>query len=196
MHAANDSDGTGPTFAPDDTDTILVALAFTDRNLGLRIRSMMSHIADVEVVDLDDADVVLTDNAHARSGPHLVLQDRASMDATPNGIDRQAGPDVLEAAIRLVAHGYRITAPRVERISSSISGLDDTTHDPSEPLTAREQQVLEKLAAGASNKMIARDLQISLATAKFHVGSLLAKLGARNRTDAVTIGLKLGILLL
>jgi DNA-binding NarL/FixJ family response regulator len=62
-------------------------------------------------------------------------------------------------------------------------------------LTTREQQVLEKLAAGA-NKMIARDLHMSLATAKFHVGSLLAKLGARNRTDAVAIGLKLGILLL
>ena len=63
-------------------------------------------------------------------------------------------------------------------------------------MTARELQVLEKLSAGASNKMIARDLHISLATTKFHVGSLLAKLDARNRTDAVAIGLKLGILLL
>ncbi len=44
--------------------------------------------------------------------------------------------------------------------------------------------------------MIARDLNISVATAKFHVGSLLTKLGARNRTDAVAIGLKLGLLLL
>jgi DNA-binding NarL/FixJ family response regulator len=63
-------------------------------------------------------------------------------------------------------------------------------------LTARELEVLETLATGASNKMIARDLRISLSTTKFHVGSLLAKLGAHNRTDAVAIGLKLGILLL
>ena len=118
------------------------------------------------------------------------------MEAAANAVDKHAGKDVLEAAICLVAHGYRITAPRGERSRYSVSGFDDTAPEAYEPLTTREQQVLEKLAAGASNKMIARDLHISLATAKFHVGSLLAKLGARNRTDAVAIGLKLGILLL
>jgi DNA-binding NarL/FixJ family response regulator len=44
--------------------------------------------------------------------------------------------------------------------------------------------------------MIARDLNTSPATAKFHVSSLLTKLGARNRTDAVAIGLKFGLLIL
>ena len=196
MHAADDSDGEEPTFVSDNTETILVGLAFSDRNLGLRVRSMISQMAAVEVVDIDDADVILTDVANAHTGPHLILQDRGSMDATANAVDKHAGKDVLEAAICLVAHGYRITAPRVERSRYSVSGFDDTAPEAVEPLTTREQQVLEKLAAGASNKMIARDLHISLATAKFHVGSLLAKLGARNRTDAVAIGLKLGILLL
>jgi DNA-binding CsgD family transcriptional regulator len=195
MHAADDSDGAEPTFASDNTETILVGLAFSDRNLGLRVRSMISQIAEVEVVDIDDADLILTDVANAHTGPHLILQDRGSMDATANAVDKHAGKDVLEAAICLVAHGYRITAPRVERSRYSISGFGDTAPEAGEPLTTREQQVLEKLAAGA-NKMIARDLHMSLATAKFHVGSLLAKLGARNRTDAVAIGLKLGILLL
>ena len=60
----------------------------------------------------------------------------------------------------------------------------------------RKRQVLEKLAAGASNRMIARDLEISHATAKFHVSSLLTKLGAHNRTDAVAIGLELGLFFL
>jgi DNA-binding NarL/FixJ family response regulator len=153
-------------------------------------------MAAVEVVDVDDADVILTDVANAYTGLHLILQDGGSMDATANAVDKHAGKDVLQAAICLVAHGYRITAPRVERARYAVSGFDDTATEAVEPLTTREQQVLEKLAAGASNKMIARDLHISLATAKFHVGSLLAKLGARNRTDAVAIGLKLGILLL
>jgi DNA-binding CsgD family transcriptional regulator len=196
MHAADDSDGAEPTFVSDNTETILVGLAFSDRNLGLRVRSMISQMAAVEVVDIDDADVILTDVANAHTGPHLILQDRGSMDATANAVDKHAGKDVLEAAICLVARGYRITAPRVERARYSVSGFDDTVPEAVEPLTTREQQVLERLAAGASNKMIARDLRISLATAKFHVGSLLAKLGARNRTDAVAIGLKLGILLL
>jgi ATP/maltotriose-dependent transcriptional regulator MalT len=196
MHAADDSDGAEPTFVSDKTETILVGLAFSDRNLGLRVRSMISQMAAVEVVDIDAADVILTDVANAHTGLHLILQDGGSMDATANAVDKHAGKDVLEAAICLVAHGYRITAPRVERSRYSVSGFDDTAPAAVEPLTTREQQVLEKLAAGASNKMIARDLHISLATAKFHVGSLLAKLGARNRTDAVAIGLKLGILLL
>jgi DNA-binding CsgD family transcriptional regulator len=196
MHAADDSDGAEPTFVSDNTETILVGLAFSDRNLGLRVRSMISQMAAVEVVDVDDADVILTDVANAHTGLHLILQDGGSMDATANAVDKHAGKDVLQAAICLVAHGYRITAPRVERARYSVSGFDDTATEAVEPLTTREQQVLEKLAAGASNKMIARDLHISLATAKFHVGSLLAKLGARNRTDAVAIGLKLGILLL
>lgn len=118
------------------------------------------------------------------------------MNATANGVDKTAGKDVLEAAICLVAHGYRITAPRAEHPLRAVASFDDGPAETGEPLTAREQQVLDRLAAGASNKMIARDLNISVATAKFHVGSLLTKLGARNRTDAVAIGLKLGLLLL
>lgn len=196
MQAARDLDGEAPAFGPDETDTILVGLAISDRALALRIRAMISQMATMEDVDIDHADVILTDVAHAHTTPHLVLQDRAAMDGTANGIDKTTGKDVLEAAICLVAHGYRVTAPRAEHPRRAAASFEDGPAEAGEPLTAREQQVLDRLAAGASNKMIARDLNISLATAKFHVGSLLAKLGARNRTDAVAIGLKLGLLLL
>jgi DNA-binding CsgD family transcriptional regulator len=196
MHAADESHDTIPTFVSDDTEPILVGLAFSDRDLGLRIRSMISQMASVEVVDIDDSEIILTDITDAHTRDHLILQNRSSMDTPVSGVDIRAGIDVLEAAICLVAHGYRITAVRIERPRYSISAFDDTTPNAGQPLTARELQVLERLAAGASNKMIARDLHISLATTKFHVGSLLAKLDARNRTDAVAIGLKLGILLL
>ena len=63
-------------------------------------------------------------------------------------------------------------------------------------LTARESEVLSLLAEGSSNKSIARALDISVHTAKFHVASLLAKLGARNRSDAVAIGMRRGLVLL
>jgi len=63
-------------------------------------------------------------------------------------------------------------------------------------LTPREHEVLELLAAGASNKMIARRLGISVATAKFHVAALLGKLGAHGRSDAVAIGVRRGLLML
>jgi DNA-binding CsgD family transcriptional regulator len=196
MHAADDSDDTRPTFVSGDTKTILVGLAFSDRDLGLRVQSMISQMASVEVDDIDNSEIILTDITDAHTGRHLILQSRAAMDTPASGVDIHAGVEVLEAAICLVAHGYRITAARVEHPGHSISAFEDTTPHAGQPLTARELEVLEKLAAGSSNKMIARDLHISLATAKFHVGSLLAKLGARNRTDAVAIGLKLGILLL
>jgi DNA-binding CsgD family transcriptional regulator len=61
-------------------------------------------------------------------------------------------------------------------------------------LTPRELEVLRLLAEGASNKAIARRLGISVHTAKFHVGSLLDKLDASGRTDAVTHAARLGVI--
>jgi DNA-binding CsgD family transcriptional regulator len=61
-------------------------------------------------------------------------------------------------------------------------------------LTPRELEVLTLVAEGASNKLIARRLGISVHTAKFHVGQLLDKLDATGRTDAVTHAARLGIL--
>ena len=62
------------------------------------------------------------------------------------------------------------------------------------PLTPRELEVLTLLAEGASNKLIARRLGISVHTAKFHVGSLLDKLDAVGRTDAVAHAARLGVI--
>ena len=62
------------------------------------------------------------------------------------------------------------------------------------PLTPRELEVLALLAEGASNKTIARRLGISVHTSKFHVGSLLDKLDAVGRTDAVTHAARLGVI--
>jgi len=61
-------------------------------------------------------------------------------------------------------------------------------------LTPRETEVLTLLAEGASNKTIARRLGISVHTAKFHVGSLLDKLDAVGRTDAVAHAARLGVI--
>jgi DNA-binding NarL/FixJ family response regulator len=62
-----------------------------------------------------------------------------------------------------------------------------------ESLTPRETQVLELVADGLSNKAIAGMLGISDETVKFHLGSILGKLGASNRTDAVRIALQHGL---
>ncbi len=65
-----------------------------------------------------------------------------------------------------------------------------------ETLTPREAEVLEMLADGASNKSIAYQLNISEHTVKFHVASIFAKLGVNTRTEAVTLALRRGLILL
>jgi LuxR family maltose regulon positive regulatory protein len=65
---------------------------------------------------------------------------------------------------------------------------------PAEPLTGRELQVLALLAAGASNQQIASELVVALETVKTHVGHILGKLGAANRTQAVARARALGLL--
>jgi len=65
-----------------------------------------------------------------------------------------------------------------------------------EPLTRREIEVLQWLAGGLGNKEIASRLNISEHTAKFHVASIMAKLGAATRTEAVTLGIRRGLVMI
>jgi DNA-binding NarL/FixJ family response regulator len=69
-----------------------------------------------------------------------------------------------------------------------------SSEDEVEPLTAREREVLGHLALGQSNRKIAEELFITERTVKFHVSSLLAKLGAANRTEAVRIAAQRGLI--
>ena len=90
--------------------------------------------------------------------------------------------------LRLAAPGEAATLAIVTRDSSGIvepHGFD---------LTPRELDVLALLAEGASNKTIAGKLGISVHTAKFHVGSLLDKLDATGRTDAVAHAARRGVI--
>jgi DNA-binding NarL/FixJ family response regulator len=63
-------------------------------------------------------------------------------------------------------------------------------------LTSREMDVLQLLAQGLPNKIIANRLHISEHTAKFHVSSIMTKLGAASRTEAVTLAARRGLLTL
>ena len=66
--------------------------------------------------------------------------------------------------------------------------------DLDEPLTNREREVLELLAQGFSNKLIAQRLHISEHTVKFHVSSLYTKLGVSSRAEAVSRGARYGLI--
>nr|WP_242043558.1 response regulator transcription factor [Leptolyngbya sp. FACHB-671] len=62
------------------------------------------------------------------------------------------------------------------------------------PLTPREVEVLQLLATGLGNKAIARQLNISEHTVKFHISSIFSKLNASSRTEAVTLGMRQGLI--
>lgn len=85
----------------------------------------------------------------------------------------------------------RSLLPAPNSSALSFSAAEDADC-PDEALTAREREVLELLARGLPNKQVAARLGISPHTVKFHVASLLAKLGASSRTEAVTLGARRG----
>ena len=72
----------------------------------------------------------------------------------------------------------------------------DTLRDLVEPLTSREHEVLEHMAAGLSNRAIAGALGISEHTVKFHVSAILAKLGVSSRAAAIRHGMRQGLVTL
>lgn len=98
--------------------------------------------------------------------------------------------DELFSAIRIVAKGGSTLQPVVAaRLMERMAEPQPTL----EPLTEREQDVLALMAQGLQNKEIAARLTISERTVKFHVSSVLAKLGAGNRTEAVHIARQRGL---
>ena len=110
----------------------------------------------------------------------------------------EASAEELLAAIGALHEGLIAGAP--ELIRPRLFQLPDAerlAEEPLlEPLTERENEVLQLLAQGLANKQIALKLGISEHTAKFHISSIYAKLGATNRTEAVRIGLLQGLVLL
>jgi DNA-binding CsgD family transcriptional regulator len=92
------------------------------------------------------------------------------------------------AGVRLVPAGEMAEAVVVVPLGERSPAVTD------ELLTPREIEVLSLLAEGASNKAIAQRLGISVHTAKFHVGSLLDKLDAVGRTDAVAHAARIGVI--
>ncbi len=116
---------------------------------------------------------------------------------------KSARPDELVDAIRTVAAGTSVVAPRVLRrmldlFAPHLPSADDVAPDDGpdprlRALTPRELEVLRLVAEGASNAEVAAELVVSETTVKTHVGNLFAKLGARDRVQAVIIAYECGL---
>jgi DNA-binding NarL/FixJ family response regulator len=100
----------------------------------------------------------------------------------------------LIVALAALDAGFAVTLPEpAPLVSVPTSDSDFNDFVPREALTDREAEVLRLLASGRHNREIAATLHISEHTAKFHVSSVLAKLGARTRTEAVRVGINRGL---
>ena len=106
---------------------------------------------------------------------------------------RNADIENLVAALFAVARGLVVSDPS---LAQPTAPLPSSTQGPIPQLTPRENEALRLLAEGLPNKAIADQLGISEHTVKFHVNSLMGKLGAQSRTEAVTPATRLGLLLL
>jgi len=113
------------------------------------------------------------------------------------GLPREVTPEQLRAALEAVAAGLVVVHPsEVSEIFPAHAALSSPVRELPEPLTPREREVLQIISAGLGNKEIAGRLSISEHTVKFHVASILGKLGASTRTEAVSIGIRHGLVLL
>jgi DNA-binding NarL/FixJ family response regulator len=105
-------------------------------------------------------------------------------------------PPVIVGEFNTFADARRAGIEAEAVVQSVAAGGDEEDGVVAEHLTGREIEVLELLAEGLPNKAIAERLGISDQTVKFHIGSIIGKLGAANRTDAVRRGVRRGLVAL
>ena len=186
---------------------LTVELGIEDRLLADRVAAML-HDLDVDLVepDCDAALIAITDvppQAETDQAVILLADDvdpvaalRAGVAAVlPKSAELADLRIALDAAVRGLAVAPLRMIERARRDAVERGhGLDPAAD--SIGLTSRELEVLSLLGEGASNKEIARRLAISVHTAKFHVASILEKLDATGRTDAVAHAARLGLLML
>ncbi|RWC24605.1 helix-turn-helix transcriptional regulator [Mesorhizobium sp.] len=188
---------------------LVVLIALGDALRAERLAASLAVSDDLLPVVAGAADVAIVDDSSGvpASIPRVLLSGRANVErpagevlaVMPTGADDL----LIAAAARLAAAGYRVSGDgRSGRHVDFHAGdgepfeeeaSDDHATRPT--LSPREAEVLALLAEGAPNKVIARRLNISVHTAKFHVAAILIKLGAANRTDAIAIAMRQGLVL-
>ena len=179
-----------------EPDLELVAQASTGREA---IEQFRRHKPDITLMDLQMPDI---------SGIEAIIAIRSEFhDARIVVLTTYSGDVQVVRALKAGARGYllkgnvhtdlletiRAVHAGNKRIPPEVAG-ELAGHTGEDQLTARELEILRLIAKGNANKEIAAQLSIREDTVKSHVGNILDKLGANDRTHAVTIGLKRGIM--
>ncbi len=160
-------------------DVVLADLERSDSRLLAATEQVMSPIPAVALVD----------------HPDLAWSTRALRGSVKAILPRDATEEEISSAIQLAYSGLVVLDPETIENLISRAGVEGSG-DLLDELTPREIEVLRMLAEGLGNKQIALQLGISEHTVKFHISSILDKLGASSRTEAVTTGIRAGLIVL
>lgn len=175
-------------FADLSVDVILVDASGEPPESSLDSLVASGVASDFSVVLLVEPASLAASSTALREGVRAVL---------PNDLS----PEQLVAALQAAASGLLVLHPTHATAQVTSNGFASPSRsreldELAESLTPRESQVLQMLASGLGNKEIAAKLAISEHTVKFHVTSILGKFGAATRTEAVSIGIRRGLVLL
>jgi NarL family two-component system response regulator YdfI len=165
--------------------------------------------AEVVLVDLPQADSQFASRAAAlqqAGAAVVVLIDEPDANWTSRALRaevrallaREASREEIHSAIKAASNGMVLLDPEIAKdlLAGNRQSGADPTLETFEELTPREIEVLRMMAEGLGNKEIAARLGISDHTVKFHISSILAKTGASTRTEAVTLGIRMGLILI
>lgn len=158
-----------------------VAIYATDLPRRETLRRLVVETGHIVVSDRDFADVILSDGDPPPTEVRPTVTLGGTDHESPGVLSRAATAHQIDAALRGVAVGLIVRSP--DAINTGFASMPES--DIVTLLTPREMEVLSAITEGDTNKAIARRLNISLHTVKFHVESVFRKLGARTRTEAV-----------
>jgi DNA-binding NarL/FixJ family response regulator len=165
----------------ESTARLRVAVHAVDLQRRRALSQIVAEAGHIVVAGEDAAEVVLADGDGPPGETRAVVTLGGADDGLAGVLSRDASASQIDAAIRAVAAGLIVRS--ADAADLGFGAVRET--DGHALLTPRELDVLAALAEGMTNKAIARRLNISLHTVKFHVESLFRKLGARTRTEAV-----------
>jgi DNA-binding NarL/FixJ family response regulator len=151
-------------------------------------------LMDLQMPDIDGIDALIAIRSEFPSAKVVVLTTYAGDALAQRALKAGAQAYILKSLVRHdLLEAIRAVHAGSKRITPDVA-IQIAQHTADDALSAREIEVLRLIAVGTSNKGIATRLSVTDETIKMHVSNILAKLGANDRTHAVTMGLKRGII--
>jgi DNA-binding NarL/FixJ family response regulator len=151
-------------------------------------------LMDLQMPDMSGLDAIIAIKSEAPSARIIVLTTYSGDVLAQRALKAGAQAYVLKSLVRTeILNTIRLVYAGEKQVQPDVAA-EMAKHTADAPLTTREVQVLQLVSCGYANKAISARLDINEETTKTHIKNILAKLGARDRTHAVSLGLKRGII--